>query len=60
MKAKIRLTIEVDYETNGTPICVLKDQLFYSVGREATTEGRLTGIQSAEVEQVYIQVEYLP
>lgn len=31
MKAKIRLTIEVDYETNGTPIATLKDSLEYVV-----------------------------
>lgn len=44
----LRLTLEVTYDTNGTSVQVLKDNLFNIVDR-AFGEGQITGAWEAEV-----------
>jgi hypothetical protein len=58
MKAKIRLTVDVTFEANGTTIADLKNVL-YQIGCSLEPNEELV-YGTSEVGKVRVEVEYLP
>ena len=48
MKVKLRLILDIEYETNGTPVPELKEMMKY-ITHNAAGEGLMTGGTEAEV-----------
>lgn len=59
MKAHIRLTLDVIYETNGVAVADLKDMV-WAIAHEASAAGQMTCNTPAEVHECNATVEYLP